>query len=116
MHLDAHAFDTGQALLEQQAAGAKLMHPGRMAGFAGNKDDLFVGGAQRREREEEAEEETLHGDQGTKSCRRDPAAHNRKSIRRSAPEAFQNKNRLYEARGSNPEYSGLQLPPFPNPP
>jgi len=61
MHLDAHAPHAGEALLQQQATGAELMHPGRMAGFAGDEDDLLVGGAKRRDAEGEEKEEALHG-------------------------------------------------------
>ena len=57
MHLNPHALHSGETLLEQQATGAELMHPGRMARLAGDEDDLLVGGAQRREPEEEAAEE-----------------------------------------------------------
>jgi hypothetical protein len=40
--LDAQAWNIGQAFLEEQRAGAELVHARRMAGLAGDEDQLLL--------------------------------------------------------------------------
>jgi hypothetical protein len=62
VHLDFDARGLGEALLEQQRAGAKFVHAGRMAGPAGNEDDLLVGGTKAEGQHQGGEEsENFHG-------------------------------------------------------
>jgi len=40
-HLDNQPRHARKALLQEQSSGVIFMHAGRMAGFAGNKDELL---------------------------------------------------------------------------